>query len=485
MKYLLLCAVLSPLCISAQIRFSKLYDYNNQHQAALAVLEIPNGGYLIGSKNIWAEYSDNKLLLHRLDALGDEMWQKEIYSEGFIYYLGFNTMLKLPDGNYLLGGDYKEISTQLTDAFLIKMDTLGNVLWEKTYGSSDENDFFTNFALTPDSTHIQICGQTRRTDPSGNIWLLKANLDGEVIWDKEIPAPGWQNGNYIAMLPNGDFLLASHYGMVDNFQYRVYKVSELGQVIWQKKVGTNYDDDSFPKIIALPDGSGLFIGSVGTADWRVRYAYAVRLSSSGDIIWEKTYHTGFSSFAVAQPVVLEDSTIVLSGNIDFDTLNSPLFVRFWKISAEGEMQWEHIYSENTEIDNYIYHQIGTFDGGLIGVGFSFGTSTFQDIWVLKLDGDGCLMENCTVSAVEPEKKMVMNIYPNPATEEIFVLLPDDFEAVTWSITDVFGQVRQVVETHTQGSPVRIGVSQLPTGLYWLQAFDAEVRMSAKLFQIIR
>lgn len=271
MKYLLLLAMISPMCAFAQARFSRLYDYNdNDSQTGFTILEQSAQGYLVGMKNTGAEYSDNKILLFRLDELGNELWIKEIYTEGFIYYLDYGSMLRLPDGNYLLGGYIKELSTDLRDAFLIRTDTFGNVLWEKTYGVSDKNDFFGNFALTPDSTHIVFCGQTRRTDAAGNIWLVKTDLDGEVVWDKEIPQAGWQNGKYIAMLADGSFLLASHYDTADKNQYKVYKFDASGYAVWQKKVGTNHDDSGYPKVVALPDGSGLFTGSVGTADWRLR-----------------------------------------------------------------------------------------------------------------------------------------------------------------------------------------------------------------------
>ncbi|MBV6441891.1 MAG: hypothetical protein DYG98_23225 [Haliscomenobacteraceae bacterium CHB4] len=476
MKYLLLPAILAPLFISAQTRFSRLYDYQNQYQSALTVLEMQSGGYLVGSKNIGAEYSDNKLLLHRLDAFGDEVWQKEIYAEGFIYYLDFGAMLRLPDGNYLLGGDIKEISTELHDAFIIKIDTSGNVLWEKTYGAGDKNDFFGNFALTPDSSHIQICGQTRKTDAAGNIWFVKTDLNGDQIWQKELGEPGWQHAYCLAMLNDGSFLLAVQYGSSDAYQYRAYKISSSGQIIWQKKVGSNYNDNGFPKIIALSDGSGIFTGSLGTSDWRVHLAYAVKLSPAGEIVWEKTYHTGFSSYAFVQPIVLEDGSVVLSGGVDYDTLSSPLYVRFWKIDSEGDMIWEQIYHYNPDssnVDGYCYHQIGTSDNGFIGVGSSSVSNTFQDIWVLKLDSEGCLVENCTVSAEEPEgegeKEGDLVFVPNPASEVTAVRYTLEIigREAAFFLTDIYG--RQVLKhrlaDNLPPSEFILYLNALPNGTY--------------------
>lgn len=491
MKHLLLLVALIPLCAFAQTRFNRLYDYNdNDIQTAFTILEQSDAGYLVGMKTKGAEYSDNKILLFRLNAWGDVMWQNEIYKEGFIYYMDYGSMLRLPDGNYLLGGSIKDLLTDLNNTYLIKIDTSGNVLWEKIYGNSDKNDFFGNFALTPDSTHIQVCGQTRRTDASGNIWLFKTDLEGEVVWDKEIPASGWQNGNYMAMLADESFLLASHYGTSDLTQYKAYKFDASGNMMWQKKVGTNFDDDGFPKIVALPDGSALFTGAVGTADWRVHHAYAVKLSPSGDIVWEKIYHTGFSTTTFARPVVLEDGSAILSGGLDYDTLSSPRYTRFWKINTEGDMLWEqiHYYNPNGG-SNYIYHQTDASDGGVVGVGFSHEPSaTKQDAWVLKLDSEGCLVEDCTVSAGEPEQAPAvgsMVFAPNPGSgfTTVRYALEGGSQQAVFMLVDVLG--RQVLSrplpSDAGNNEIHLDLQVLPVGAYiGTIAVDGKVQVVSKL-----
>jgi hypothetical protein len=451
-------------------RFSKLYDYNNNYQSTFTILEVQSGGYIIGAKNTGPEYSDNKLLLYRLDAYGSQLWQKEIYTEGFIYYFDYGSMLRLPDGNYLLGGTIKEISTQLADAFLIKMDTSGNLLWTKTYGIADKNDSFSNFALTPDSARVMICGQTRRTDASGNIWLLKTNLDGDMVWETEYQVQGWQHGQHLAMLGDGSFLLAVHFGNSSIYQYKVYKISASGQIIWERKLGTEYDDDGSPKIVALPDGSGLFTGAVGTTSSSKNIAYVAKLSPVGEIVWEKKHAAGITSSAFAQPVLLENGKAILSGGVTLDLINQIKYVRLWKIDAEGEILWERIYSYNESNPNYIYHQIGTSDGGIAGVGFSHATGTLQDIWMLKVDSLGCLEPGCdgSVAAPEPGAAIGLSIRPNPVTDWLTVASP---EAVLLGLrlTDLSGRVLEDVQFFRQHGlrEYHLSLAALPPGLYVL------------------
>jgi hypothetical protein len=338
-----------------------------------------------------------------------------------------------------------------------------------------KNDFFGNFALTPDSAHIMICGQTRKTDAAGNIWFVKTNLDGEQEWEKELAGAGWQHGEFMAMLGDGSFFLASQFGTSNQYEYKVYRINASGDVMWQKEVGTEYDDDGFPKVVALPDGSGLFTGSVGTADWRVHLPYAIKLSTSGNTVWEKTYPAGFTSRAFARPIVSNDGTVVLSGGIEYDTFFAPLYVRTWKIDSNGDMLWERVHYNNPTGDNYIYHQTSAYDGGIIGVGFSHAPGeTFQDAWVLKLDSEGCLEENCLVATEEPEEEPEqddggLTFAPNPGSDFVtvtYTLHSTGREAI-FTLSDMYGRrvlVQSIPADATTGQ-FGINLHDLPVGVY--------------------
>ena len=60
----------------------------------------------------------------------------------------------------------------------------------------------------------------------------KTDLVGEVVWDKKISSSGWQHGQHLAMLNNGGFYVAAHYGTSAQYQYKVYKFDASGNTIW-------------------------------------------------------------------------------------------------------------------------------------------------------------------------------------------------------------------------------------------------------------
>jgi hypothetical protein len=79
----------------------------------------------------------------------------------------------------------------MTDALIIKTDLEGNVEWSKNYGGSSE-DRFVSGKPTPDGGYIFV-GQSSSNDHDltvnhgdYDIWVVKADHDGNIQWQKSI-----------------------------------------------------------------------------------------------------------------------------------------------------------------------------------------------------------------------------------------------------------------------------------------------------------
>jgi hypothetical protein len=85
--------------------------------------------------------------------------------------------------------------------------------------------------------------------------------------------------------------------------------------------------------------------------------------------------------------------------------------------------------------------------------------------------------DCTVSADSPVTPG-LSVYPNPATSDLYVQLPAMVSECTVSIYDMTGRVVQTTNwTDTQ--QVRLDVSTLGEGIYWLEVWSEEYRYSGK------
>ncbi len=71
-----------------------------------------------------------KIWLFRTDELGDTLWTKKYGGSGNDDGEYFT---KTPDGGYIIVGSTESFGAGGSDVWLIKLDSLGNTQWTKTY----------------------------------------------------------------------------------------------------------------------------------------------------------------------------------------------------------------------------------------------------------------------------------------------------------------------------------------------------------------
>ncbi|MFC5270882.1 T9SS type A sorting domain-containing protein [Adhaeribacter terreus] len=156
----------------------------------------------------------------KLDSLGSKQWDKT--------YGGTNNdflwrIKQTSAGNYIVGaysnsdanGDKSQPSKGAEDLWLLKLDPIGNKIWDKTYGTSlydGIGDFVedpTGGYLVSGYTVSGINGDKSQAAMGGaDIWILKLDINGVKIWDQTYGGTDndWPTDIYVES--NGSFLIA-------------------------------------------------------------------------------------------------------------------------------------------------------------------------------------------------------------------------------------------------------------------------------------
>jgi len=187
----------------------------------------------------------------KLDSSGNEVWKKNI--GGFSSDLGHDIALDDLGNVYLIG--YQDSNTYGgKDYGVIKLDTNGNLLWQKKIGGTTQ-DFSISIAVDS-SRNVYLNGyQDSDSYGSNDYGVVKLDTDGNLIWQKKIGGIGADHGYGIAVDSIGNVYLngnqqSNSYG---NYDYGVVKLDTDGNLIWQKKIGGTFGDYGYG--IAV-DGSG-------------------------------------------------------------------------------------------------------------------------------------------------------------------------------------------------------------------------------------
>ncbi|HEU4903555.1 MAG TPA: hypothetical protein VFT06_12205 [Flavisolibacter sp.] len=161
------------------------------------------------------------------------------------------TATRSADGGYVLAGSIKSVSGNPgnTDAWMLKLDNQGKMVWQKTFGGSDDELAFSVFS-TRDGGYV-IAGSTRSND-----------------------------GNVAGYHGNGDAL--------------VVKVDKNGTKEWQSTLGGSASDFA-SSIIETSEGGYIMVGQTGSKDGDVTNhhgrmdAWVVKLDKNGNKQWQKTF----------------------------------------------------------------------------------------------------------------------------------------------------------------------------------------------------
>jgi len=151
------------------------------------------GGYvIIAEKYVNTSKSDSSVCLIKIDNNGYVEWNSTYNFEGNDRPC---SIIQLPDGGFLIVGSTRYL-TETSDVFLIKTDANGGVIWKKTYGGDKLDRAYDAIRAVDDG--YMIVGETSSYGASDiDILLMKINEDGTLEWVKTYSS---NKADYVASL---------------------------------------------------------------------------------------------------------------------------------------------------------------------------------------------------------------------------------------------------------------------------------------------
>lgn len=303
---------------SGTIQWQKTYGGTNSDTAA-SIKTTSDGGYIVTGTTFSANgdvtgYKGNgDIWIIKINATGGIQWQKTLGGTKTDMAVSIE---QYPDGSYILLGSTNSNDGDVTqnseefDYWLLKINNLGSVIWQKTYSSNDlcsKDDLACNLILTSDgSILISGNGNLGRGALSGimcsqEIYLLKINSSGMLQWQKTFGGKDTDvvsktistldGGLLIGGLSNStDGDVKENKGDVDMW---LIKTTGDGTVSWEKSIGgTKWD--KINSLQATLDGGYIIIGETTSSNGDFKSGKGlidlviVKLTAIGTMEWTKT-----------------------------------------------------------------------------------------------------------------------------------------------------------------------------------------------------
>ena len=469
-----------------------------------AIQQTTDGGYIIAGES----RSTNGDVTGHHGPSGDraDFWIVKINSSGIIQWqksLGgsngdiANSIQQTTDGGYIVAGTSTSNNGDVSghhgctdcstadDGWVVKLDSNGNLQWQKSLGGSDE-DSLTSIRQTSDGGYIAVGNSySNDGDVSGNhgghdYWLVKLDPNGNIQWQKSLGGSLYEFANSVEQTTDGGYVIAgfsrSNNGDVSGNKgyedFWIVKVDDSGNIQWQKSLGGTFWDVA-NSIKQTTDGGyivagysysidGDVSGHHGTAAANPDY-WVVKIDNSGNIQWQKSLGGNSSDIGRSVMQTADGGYIVAGSSASSDgdvTGNNDNSFNYWivKLDVDGNIQWQKSLGGSSDDEAFDIQQ--TYDGGYIVAGYSqsndgdvSGHHDFPDFWIVKLSAEGLATAETANSKI--------NIYPNPVKE----IINFSEEVFNVKITDVSG--RTVKRNSAKGKS--IDVSTLTKGVYIISA----------------
>jgi len=268
----------------------------------------------------------------KLDTNGNILWQKKIGGSGGDYGRAIAVDVS---GNVYLNGYQASDSYGGNDYGVIKLDTNGNLLWQKKIGGINAD---IGYAIAVDgSGNVYLNGQQASDSYGGNDYgVIKLDTNGNILWQKKIGGSSTDSGRAIAVDGSGNVYL-NGYQASDSYggnDYGVIKLDSDGNLLWQKKIGGS--SNNYGYAIAV-DGSGnVYLNGYQSSDSYGSFDYGViKLDTNGNILWQKKIG-GISTdngYAIAVDV---SGNVYLNGQQASDVYGGPYDYGVMKLYTDQE-----------------------------------------------------------------------------------------------------------------------------------------------------
>lgn len=354
-------------------------------ECASEVEQTKDGGYIILGNNHDKITRNHNIYLVKTTANGDTLWtrtyDKTAYDSG-------NSIEQTTDGGYLIFGKrqvetgYNQFDSRM---YLIKTNSTGDTLWTHTYASftsrsSDEEGF--SIQQTRDGGFILLGG-------SVDICLLKIDSLGTVLWKKKYSKDkmAWVTGGVVQETRDGGYIVSISCFVWSTLQKNdelgmLYKLDVNGNEVWNR----TYDPSKKTKLYDVKETSdGGFIVARSTLFLRtyspdINQGIIDKLDANGHFIWSK------NTIGIPRSLDLtRDGGFICTGSVEGGGSDYQLFIQ--KLDASGNSLLERIYGgAGRDVGSSIR---AVTNGGFIVAGetTSYGNGDF-DLYVILVDSAG-------------------------------------------------------------------------------------------------
>ncbi len=158
-----------------------------------------NGGFVLCGKIS----NSTDIYITKTDNYGIEVWTKIFGVDSA--NVSCEKVMNTSDGGYIIVGNSNKMN--MSDVLLLKTDSLGNLQWAKAYGGAN-TEFGYDVKQTYDGGYIASGITYSFGNTNGDAYLVKTDSNGNLLWSKTYGDVGKEAGYTVIQTIGGDYVIA-------------------------------------------------------------------------------------------------------------------------------------------------------------------------------------------------------------------------------------------------------------------------------------
>jgi len=255
---------IAKLDAAGNIQWDKTYGLPEEYFDICELYDLKqtgDGGYIMTGTVVGEDYEEPNWVI-KTDASGNMEWNSITGGEE----AGNNTIIQTKDGGYMLGSSTVDHIAEKTSYRVVKFDKNGVIQWKKIYGAGEFSSSYLYSILQMTDNSYLLAGSSDgwleefKTDTSrgrNDYWLLKIDSLGNALWDKTIGGNYYDYLRSIDKTADGGLILGGYSysnasgektennsggGGLTDADYWIVKLNKQGIAEWDKTIGGDTTD---------------------------------------------------------------------------------------------------------------------------------------------------------------------------------------------------------------------------------------------------
>jgi len=321
---------------------------NGQNVSLMANGDLGICGYSDGNRP-----NDYDIFMIRTDNNGDQLWMK--FYGGDSWDIA-NYSRKTQDDGFIIVGKTYSFGAGAADAYMIRTDSNGDTLWTRTFGTA-LNEEFNGVVATADGGFAAIGYTESSQNGMKDAYLVKVDANGNLLWERQFGGARDDIGNFIDETHEGDIIWtgsnSSDVNSNGNSDIENYRLDANGNDLFTR-ILTNYGQQTFnevPHVIHQTKDNRYIIAAFSEGLWVDQHDFLLlRVNNQCGWEWGRIYScVPYSEEIIGDMIVAQDSGFVVALSTTHG--DGPTNVQLVKMDQNGLGNSDDCFIGVDEIEN--------------------------------------------------------------------------------------------------------------------------------------